>query len=73
MENFWLNKIDKALRALGYLPDIIAMFDKPEKEALLIDEYLFILQQDREDCLPLSLDDMADFIIDYKRGKDATI
>lgn len=66
MKNFWLNKIDKALLYLGYDFDIINMFDDKEKEALLIDEYLFRLREDTEDVV-LSLEEMAEFIIDYQR------
>jgi hypothetical protein len=63
MRNFWLNKVDKALRALGYIPEILDWFSEKEKEALIIDEYLYLLQEDREDCAPLSLDEMADYIV----------
>lgn len=68
MKNFWLNKIDKALLYLGYDFDIINMFNDKEKEALLIDEYLFRLREDTEDVAPLSLEEMAEFIINYQRG-----
>jgi hypothetical protein len=67
MRNFWLNKVDKALLYLGYNLNVINMFDDKEKEALIIDEYLFRLKEDTEDIAPLSLEEMADYIIDYQR------
>jgi hypothetical protein len=67
MRNFWLNKIDKALIYLGYSFNIINHFDDKEKEALIIDEYLFRLKEDTEDVAPLSIEEMADYIIDYQR------
>jgi len=66
MKNFWLNIIDRALRCLGY--DSINSLTENEKEAILIEEYLFILREDDEDCMPLSLEEMAEYIVDYKRG-----
>jgi hypothetical protein len=39
-----------------------------EKEAIVIEEYLFILREDDEDCGTLSLEEMAEYIVDYKRG-----
>lgn len=63
MRNFWLNKVERALRHLGYIPEILKWFTEAEKEALIIDEYLHMLRDDAEDCTPLGLDDMADYII----------
>lgn len=68
MKNFWLNIIDRALRCLGYMPDTINSLMPDEKEAVIIEEYLFILREDNEDCSPLSLEEMAEYIVDYKRG-----
>ncbi len=68
MRNFWLNKVDKALMWLGYGVNIINTFDEKEKEALIIDEYLFRLEEDTEDIIPLSLEDMADYIINHQRN-----
>lgn len=68
MRNVWLNKIDKALLYLGYSVGIIDAFDDKEKEALIIDEYLFRMKEDTEDVAPLSLEEMADYIIDYQRS-----
>lgn len=68
MRNFWLNKVDKALLYLGYNLNVINMFDDKEKEALIIDEYLFRLKEDTEDVAPLTLEEMAEYIIDYQRG-----
>jgi len=67
MWNFWLNKIDRALRALGYLPDIIKHFTEMEKEALIIDEYLYLLSEDTDDCV-LSLEEMAEYIVGRKNA-----
>jgi len=47
---------------------IISLFDDHEKEALIIDEYLFRLKEDTEDVSPLSLEEMADYIINFQRG-----
>ncbi len=66
MRNFWLSKIDRALTYIGYDADVIAFFTEKEKERLVIDEYLYRLGEDIEDCL-LSVDDMADYVIDYYR------
>jgi len=68
MRNVWLNKVDKALLYLGYSFNMINHFDEQEKEALIIDEYLFRLKEDTEDIMPLSIDDMADYIINYQRS-----
>jgi len=68
MRNFWLNKIDKALLWLGYGMDVINSFDDKEKEALIIDEYLFRLKEDTEDVAPLSLEEMAEYLINYQRN-----
>lgn len=68
MRNVWLNKIDKALLYLGYNFNMINAFDDKEKEALIIDEYLFRLKEDTEDILPFSVEEMADYIIDYQRS-----
>lgn len=68
MRNVWLNKIDKALLYLGYSFNMINAFDDKEKEALIIDEYLFRLKEDTEDILPFSVEEMADYIIDYQRS-----
>lgn len=68
MKNYWLNKIDRALISLGYLPQVVSMFSDEEKEKAIIREYLYILQNGREDCLPFSLEEMADFIIHYRQN-----
>jgi hypothetical protein len=68
MRNVWLNKIDKALLYLGYSFNMINAFDDKEKEALIIDEYLFRLKEDTEDILPFSVEEMADYIIEYQRS-----
>jgi hypothetical protein len=68
MKNVWLNKIDKALLYLGYNLSVINLFDDKEKEALIIDEYLYRLKDDTEDVAPLSLEEMADYIIAFQRG-----
>lgn len=47
---------------------MINAFDDKEKEALIIDEYLFRLKEDTEDILPFSVEEMADYIIDYQRS-----
>lgn len=67
MRNFWLNKIDKALRALGYPLDVLETFTEKEKEALLVDEYLYLLKEDREDCLSMTPEEMAEYLINYVR------
>lgn len=69
MRNVWINPIDRALLWLGYNINLINLFDDREKEALIIDEYLFRLREDTEDVAPLSLEDMADYIIQYQRGR----
>jgi hypothetical protein len=67
MKNFWVNTIDRALRRLGYMPDTInGLLDK-EKEAVIIEQYLYILREDNEDCMPLSLEEMAEYVVDYFR------
>lgn len=53
---------------LGYLPGSINSMQDGEKEAIVIEEYLFILREDDEDCRALSLEEMAEYIVDYKRG-----
>ena len=68
MKNFWLNTIDRALRCCGYAPNSINILRQDEKEAVIIEEYLFILRESDEDCMPLSLEEMAEYIVDYKRG-----
>ena len=68
MRNVWLNKIDKALLYLGYNLDIINIFTDHEKEALIIDEYLFRLTENTDDVMPLSVEEMADYIIDFQKG-----
>jgi len=67
MRNVWLNRIDRALVWLGYSVHMINMFDDKEKEALIIDEYLYRLKEDTEDVAPLSLEEMADYIIAFQR------
>jgi hypothetical protein len=67
MRNVWLNNIDRALLYLGYSINVIEMFDDKEKEALIIDEYLYRLKEDTEDVAPFSVEEMADYIIDYQR------
>lgn len=67
MKNVWLNKIDRALLWLGYSIHMINLFDDKEKEALIIDEYLYRLKDDTEDVAPLSLEEMADYIIAFQR------
>lgn len=67
MKNLWLSKIDKALVYLGYKLGIINLLDEKQKEALIIDEYLFRLKEDTEDIAPLSLEEMAEYLIDYQR------
>lgn len=67
MRNVWLNKIDRALLYLGYSFNMINRFDEKEKEALIIDEYLFRLTEDTEDVAPLSLEEMAEYLIDFQR------
>lgn len=67
MRNFWLNKVDRALVWLGYGVDFINAIDDKEKEALIIDEYLYRLKDDTEDIAPLSLEEMADYIIAFQR------
>ena len=66
MRNVWLNRIDRALVWLGYSVHMINMFDDKEKEALIIDEYLYRLKEDTEDVAPLSLEEMADYIIAFQ-------
>lgn len=68
MKNCWLNKIDKALRCLGYDTEIMRWFTDNEKESIIIDEYLFYLRENADDCASLSVEEMAEFIIDHKRG-----
>lgn len=68
MRNVWLNPIDRALLWLGYNMHIISLFDDHEKEALIIDEYLFRLREDTDDVAPLSVEEMADYIIHFQRG-----
>ena len=67
MRNFWLNTIDRALLWLGYSIHMINLFGEKEKEALIIDEYLYRLKEDIEDVAPLSLEEMADYIIAFQR------
>jgi hypothetical protein len=68
MRNVWLNEIDKALLYLGYNINSIDMFSDSEKEALIIDEYLFRLSEKTDDVMPLSLEEMAEYIIDCQKG-----
>lgn len=68
MRNVWLSSVDRALIYLGYSMNMINHFDELEKEALIIDEYLFRLREDTEDVAPLSIEDMADYIISYQRS-----
>jgi uncharacterized protein with PIN domain len=66
MKNFWLSKIDKALRLLGFDQGLLDWFNDKEKEALIINEYLALLSEDRNDCAAMSIEDMAAFIIDNR-------
>lgn len=50
------------------MPGSINLFMDEEKEAIIIEEYLFILREDNEDCMPLSVEEMAEYIVDYKRS-----
>lgn len=68
MKNFWLDVVTRALRCLGYMPDTINNLLDKEKEAAIIEEYLFILKEDNEDCMPLSLEEMAAFIVAHRRA-----
>jgi hypothetical protein len=68
MRNVWLNKIDRALLWLGYNMTIIDYMDEKQKEALIIDEYLYRLREDAEDIAPLSLEEMADYLVKFQRG-----
>ena len=54
---------------MGYSFNMINRFDEKEKEALIIDEYLFRLTEDTEDVAPLSLEEMAEYLIDFQRGQ----
>lgn len=67
MKNVWINQIDRALLYLEYSFDIIDQLEDDEKEAIIIEEYLFILREGNEDCV-MSLEDMAQSIIDYYKG-----
>lgn len=68
MKNVWLNSIDKALLYLGYDIHIVEMFTEHEKEALIINEYLFVLSENTDDVMPLSIEEMADYIIDFQKS-----
>jgi hypothetical protein len=69
MKNYYLNKVDKALRYLDYDDTIIDMFSEDEKGTLIRDEYLFLMHGGKVDCFPMSIEDMAESIIDYKKSK----
>ncbi len=73
MKIFWLNKVDKALRYLDYDENIIQMFSESEKEDLIRDEYLFLLRENADDFIQFSVEEMAEFIIHYKRSKLCTV
>jgi uncharacterized protein with PIN domain len=66
MKNFWISKIDKALRLLGFDQELLDWLNDKEKEALVINEYLALLTGDRNDCAAMSLEEMAAFIIDNR-------
>lgn len=68
MKNVWLNKVDRALLWLGYPMETINFLDEQQKEGIIIDEYLFRLNEDREDIAPLTLEEMAEFLTTYQRG-----
>lgn len=63
MINFWLNKVDKALRVLGYDISLINYFSAKEKEMIIINEYLCLLKERIDDIGPLSLEEMAEYIL----------
>lgn len=69
MNNFWLNSIDKALLYLGYDKALVDLLTNEEKKSIIIDEYLFKISNNNDDIGSLSLDDMADYIIDCQRNK----
>lgn len=67
MNNFWLNPIDKALLYLDYDKVMIDLLNDEEKKSIIIEEYLFKAANNDDDIGSISLDDMAQYIIDCIR------
>lgn len=68
MKNVWLDKVDRALLWLGYPMETINFLDEQQKEGIIIEEYLFRMNSDREDVAPMTLEEMAEFLTTYQRG-----
>jgi hypothetical protein len=69
LKNFWLNKniIDKALIYLGYNKIIIDRLDEKRKRSIIIDEYLYQTLQNFDDPAHISVEDMAEYLMDCQR------
>jgi hypothetical protein len=69
LKNFWLNNnaIDKALMYLGYNKTIIDRLNEKQKRSIIIDEYLYQTLQNYHEPAHISVEDMAEYLIDCQR------
>lgn len=65
MRNFWTNKVDKALRKMGFDPRFIDQLTEEDKHHILLEKYLlYIANSSSDDCfIPDSVEELAEYII----------
>jgi hypothetical protein len=69
MKNFWTNKVDKALRKLGFDPRFIDQLTEEEKYQILLEDYLFYITNSStdSDCfIPGTTEELADSVLGRK-------